>query len=340
MGYSALSKYRSELLGFAMLSVMLFHAFDLDLRLDFFNWLRSVGFGGVDIFILLSAMGLSQSLQKREQRLGDFYRRRFRRILPAYYIVMLPYTLLCIRRQTASLATLLLNSTLLSYWVKAEGGFNWYICGISLFYLLTPLCFRLLQKSRRPELLTLLGALLGLLLSRLLMALDQWSYLDVAYRIPVYCIGLLLGFWVTEERKIAKKDALLWTGLFLCGLLYLLPVYRLDSTIFYAPLCHLFLFTTVPLCLALCALFSWLPWKRPLRLLRLVGESSLEIYLLNVTMFAEVEFLRRYIDTGPYVYWFISFSLNLALGLLLHRVLARLTKGGLRAKTPAKMQKQ
>ena len=56
MGYSALSKYRSELMGFAMLSVMLFHAFDLDLRLDFFNWLRSVGFGGVDIFILLSAI--------------------------------------------------------------------------------------------------------------------------------------------------------------------------------------------------------------------------------------------------------------------------------------------
>ena len=147
-----------------------------------------------------------------------------------------------------------------------------------------------------------------------------------------------MGFWVTEERKIAKKDALLWTGLFLCGLLYLLPVYHLDSKVFYAPLCHLFLFTTVPLCLALCALFSWLPWKLPLRLLRLVGESSLEIYLLNVTMFAEVEFLRRYIDTGPYVYWFISFSLNLALGLLLHRMLSRLLKERSRKKVPVEIK--
>ena len=59
MKYSALSKYRTELMGLAMLWVMLYHAWSLDLGLRLLNAVRAFGFGGVDIFILLSAMGLT-----------------------------------------------------------------------------------------------------------------------------------------------------------------------------------------------------------------------------------------------------------------------------------------
>ena len=40
MGYRALSKYRAELMGLAMLWVMCFHAFDLDLGREWLNNLR------------------------------------------------------------------------------------------------------------------------------------------------------------------------------------------------------------------------------------------------------------------------------------------------------------
>lgn len=75
MGYSVLSKYRSELMGAAMLWVMLFHAADLTFPIPGLDLFRAAGFGGVDIFILLSAMGLSLSLSRLEQEYGAFLAR-------------------------------------------------------------------------------------------------------------------------------------------------------------------------------------------------------------------------------------------------------------------------
>ena len=93
MGYSLLSKYRSELMGAAMLWVMLYHAEALEFEVKMFNLVRGAGFGGVDVFILLSAMGLAMSLGRREQEYASFMARRGKRILPAYFVVMVPYTL-------------------------------------------------------------------------------------------------------------------------------------------------------------------------------------------------------------------------------------------------------
>ena len=122
MKYSLLSKFRSELMGAAMLAVMLFHAWDLDLRFTTLNELRALGFGGVDIFVLLSGIGLAMSLSKREQEYGEFIGRRAWRILPAYYTVMLPHTLFLYLAGRAQLSTFLWNSTLLNYWVGCMGG--------------------------------------------------------------------------------------------------------------------------------------------------------------------------------------------------------------------------
>ena len=145
MGYRALSQYRSELMGVAMLWVMLFHSFDLDLGVPLLNAVRAAGFGGVDIFILLSSVGLTMSFTRREQDYTTFMLRRAGRILPAYYTVMIPYTLFLILAQGAPWSSLLWNSTLLYYWIRCPGAFNWYICGAMFFYLLTPPVLRWLR---------------------------------------------------------------------------------------------------------------------------------------------------------------------------------------------------
>lgn len=321
MGYRLLSKYRSELMGAAMLWVMLFHAWDLDFGVDPLNWLRAAGFGGVDIFIVLSAMGLVQSLERKEQEFSEFMKRRSLRILPAYYVVMLAYTLFLILRGSAPVSALVWNSTLLYYWVHAKGAFNWYVAGIMLFYALTPLCFHYLKKAGRRELWTAAGIALGLLLCRILIVDGYWNYLDVFYRVPVFLLGLLLGFYVWEDRKLGLRDLLFWCIWAAAGAGYLLAAGRVPAETFYLPLCHLFLFTTVPMCLVGSWCFEKLPlgWLR--KFLRLVGENSLEIYLLNVSFFSETALLQQYIGFGPrrYLYYFITFTLNIGLGVLLHR---------------------
>ena len=339
MEYRALSRCRGELMGVAMLWVMLFHSFDLDLGLPLLNGLRGAGFGGVDIFIFLSAMGLAMSLIRRQQEYGAFLRRRAGRILPAYYLVMIPYTLCLILWQGAPWSDLFWNGTLLYYWVhRCPAAFNWYICGAMFFYVLTPpvlAWLRRQQKKGRLLLAVAAGVVGGLALCQLLVQEWYGEYLDIFYRIPVFFLGLLVGIFVMEERRLGWKDLLFWLSWAGLGAgYYLLSTWpgKGDFTWLNLPLAHLFVFTTVPMCLALTLALERLPlgWLR--RFLRLVGENSLEVYLLNVTLFAQTELLRGLFSFGPSnrLFYLICYAANIALGILLHQGVERLRRAWLR----------
>ena len=322
MCYRMLSKYRSELMGAAMLWVMLFHASDLDLGHPLLNSIRAAGFGGVDIFILLSSMGLAMSLARREQDYSAFMARRAARILPAYYLVMLPYTLFLILAQGKHWSALLWNSTLLYYWMRSSGAFNWYVAGAMTFYAVTPFCFRRLRRSAHREVLTALAVLGGLAVCQVLTHEGYWYATDFFYRVPVFFLGLLIGFYVLEDRRLTGRSLAFWAAVLAAGLCYggvSLTAPWIDWPIHF-PLCHLFLFTTVPMCLVLSFCLERLPlgWLR--RFLSLVGRNSLEIYLLNVSLFSQTELLRKLVCFGPSnrLYFLVMFAANIALGCLLH----------------------
>ena len=324
MSYSVLSRYRSELMGVAMLWVMLFHAFDLDMGLPALELVRSAGFGGGDIFILLSSMGLAMSLARREQDYSAFMARRASRILPAYYLVVVPFTLYLILTQGALWSSLVWNVTLLYYWMRSSGAFNWYVAGAMTFYAVTPACFRRLRRARSREGFTAVAVLAGLALCQLLTHEGYWYVMDFFYRVPVFFLGLLLGFYVLEERRLTRRALAFWGAALALGAGYLWVSLTRDWVGWpvHFPECHLFLFTTVPMCLILCLCFDRLPlgWLR--RGLRLVGENSLEIYLLNVSLFAQTEPLRRLVRFGPSnrLYFLVMFAANIALGILIHKL--------------------
>ena len=329
MNYRILSKYRAELMGIAMLWVMFFHANDVDMGFPLLDWVRAAGFGGVDIFIILSAMGLVISLSKKEVDYSTFMRRRAERILPAYYTVVLPYTLYLIIYKDVFWSALVWNTTLLYYWMRSSGAFNWYVAGIMTFYAVTPFCFRKLRDARNREKLVGIGVVLSFLLCQLFVREGYWYIVDVAYRVPVFFIGLLLGFYVLENRQLGKKDILFWLVWLGLGVLYLIGRgLGLPEDVWMFPLCHLFLFTTVPMCFALGFLFEKLPlgWLR--KFLRLVGENSLEIYLFNVSVFMETDLWRKLFAFGPTnrLYWLVIFGLNILCGVGLHRVIAKLKR--------------
>jgi peptidoglycan/LPS O-acetylase OafA/YrhL len=324
-----LSKYRTELMGVAMLWVMFFHASDLDMGHEALEWIRAAGFGGVDIFILLSAMGLALSLSKKEVEYSAFMARRAERILPAYYTVVIPYTVFLIIYKGVAKSALIWNTTLLYYWMRSSGAFNWYVAGIMTFYAVTPFCFRKLRDARNREKLVGIGVLCSFLLCQLFVREGYWYIVDVAYRVPVFFLGLLLGFYVLENRRLGKKDVLFWLVWLGLGVLYLMGRgLGVPEDVWMFPLCHLFLFTTVPMCFGLGFLFEKLPlgWLR--KFLRLVGENSLEIYLLNVSVFCETALWRKILVFGPTnrLYWLVSFGLNILCGVGLHLILTGFKK--------------
>ena len=174
----------------------------------------------------------------------------------------------------------------------------------------------------------------SLALCEMLIYEDYWYYMDVFYRFPVFFMGFLLGFFLLEDRAVGKKDLLFWLFWFALGCAYY-PVSRLCSWsdwVIQFPLALMFVFTTVPLCLFLCFCFEKLPLGWPRKFLRLVGTHSLEIYLLNVSLFSETALIRRFISFGPSnrLYYLVSYALNILCGLLLHRLVE-----GLRARYKA-----
>lgn len=64
--YGLLSLYRSRLMGLAML----FHAYELKFGLLPLDAFKAAGFAGVDIFLLLSGMGLHVSLSQANNAVG------------------------------------------------------------------------------------------------------------------------------------------------------------------------------------------------------------------------------------------------------------------------------
>ena len=134
MNLSLLSKYRTELMGFAIICVYLFHMSDLkDMNIIF-----RYGYMGVDIFILLSGIGLVYSWEKNSN-IKNFYIKRFSRIFPAYFIVAVIYLVYkAIFETKEGIKGSIYLLTGLNFWKYGDRIF-WYIPSIMALYIIFPL---------------------------------------------------------------------------------------------------------------------------------------------------------------------------------------------------------
>lgn len=270
-------------------------------------------------------MGITLSLLKRERPFDVYMSQRAKRILPAYYLVMVPYTLALTLCGRARLSAVFWNAVLLYYWENPQGKFNWYIAAIMVFYLIAPFIIKMMRSSVHKEFVALLVAVFGIALTMLLILDNDFLHLDLSMRIPIFGIGCLIGCYIYEQRGFFIKDALFWTGMFAMGLVY----YRYYShSPIYLPLCFLFIFTTVPVCLLISHLFAIANVPHIRSFLIMIGTASLEIYLLNVSLFSEHAFVMRLlggIDGNGYAA--LSFALNILLGVLLHQAMKQISAG-------------
>ncbi|WP_278819616.1 acyltransferase family protein, partial [Hoylesella nanceiensis] len=79
-----ISKYRTELMGIAMLLVVLFHGYVP--QSSWFYGLKRMGNVGVDVFLFLSGIGLWFSWRSCPN-LKHFYKQRFLRVYPTWLLL-------------------------------------------------------------------------------------------------------------------------------------------------------------------------------------------------------------------------------------------------------------
>ena len=320
--YQRLSRFRSELMGLAALWVMLFHAYPFSFHFFPLDAFKKLGFAGVDVFILLSAMGLYISLSRAaDLPVSRFYLRRAKRILPTFWLVVGLYSLYLVLRSRIGWGVLVWNLSTLYYWFHIDGAFNWYIPAVLAFYVLSPLYTRLLRRCRYPGWLTAAMFPISYGLYRLTIPVHLNYTEDFVCRIPAFALGMLMGRYLTDEQPLTRSHLTAWGRGSAIG--WIVSALRLLNRLYISP-CYLIGAQLVPVTLLTAGLTERLP-ESVRKYLRMVGNSSLEIYLINVILTREFDTLAPYLDKGPghLFYYAVVYTANLLLGIGLHRLLDR-----------------
>ena len=324
-----ISRYRGELMGAAMLFVLLFH---IPLaRQDAFFGLRRCGNVGVDMFLFLSGMGLWFSWMKQRTVLGadmrkslrHFFVNRYKRVYPVWLIVACAYYIPCYlqgRGYSRNVPDLIANITFnWSFWRVDDLTF-WYVPAIMMLYCFAP--FYMEQVRRHPvwRWIPVLMLVWCVVVQWVRPVHGAVGHLEIFWsRVPIFFIGINFGELVRSKKTL--EASALWLIIITFALSLGTCVYleqqlhgRFPLTIerwVYIPL-------TISGILLLCECFRHVPeWLN--RGLRFVGMVSLEFYLVHV------QFVMNYISPYKLGYWPTAL-LTLVIGLLLAWLLFRILK--------------
>jgi hypothetical protein len=203
---SLLFKYRKFLMGFAALWILMTHEWQIVTNeTSFFfvteNFIKRIGFCGVDIFLLLSGMGLYYSLEKNS--VSRFYYNRLKRVIFPFIIM-------------ASIVSQIDHWTNEFYFNVITGiGFYktyiylflWFVPAVITLYLFTPVFYNFFKKAENKYLFFAGFIELWLLFSLMARNVMREDLYGFTNRIPIFVTGFLIGYLCKEKAiKITHRN--------------------------------------------------------------------------------------------------------------------------------------
>ena len=292
--WQSISVFRSELMGAAILWIMLFHSkmFPPIAQHNFignsivYQLIRDGG-SGVDIFLFLSGMGIYFSWEKN-QNLLSFYKKRVIRILPTYISITGIYWLIYIHYFSPDLSVM----ALLREWVANVSGYTWftrgtltfwYIPAQIIFYIAAPFFLIMFKKGKVIKNTVFMAAIIAVLCGLYLLSRhESYSNFDIAIgRIPVFLMGCFIGEWVQEKRPMSKMWCLtVIPAAFGCKIILGWMLQQNSAFVILARGRNLFI--AFAACYMICFFLSEMQSNRINACLRWFGTHSLELYLLHI----------------------------------------------------------
>ena len=335
MTWKHVSRYRSEIMGAACVWVMIFHGFFkwpemLKPVETFFSW----GNAGVEIFLIVSGIGLFYSYTGHSGNVWQFYARRYTRILIPYLLLGIPYYLWYCQMYEKDFWRCLTQVAFFEEGLRT----TWYVTAIAFFYLIFPLIYLLqdterLPWKRKPEsgTVTLLLCIGFWLLYRFLNvhAHDFFVNTEVALaRLPVFVLGCELGRTVKKEKPISQTAVL---GALSCILILIYCFY--DEV---KPNGAWTRMLNMPLAISMILVLTWIfdmlskvragAWVRAA--FRFFGERSLELYLIHVMVINIWCYYSREMSGNRWRirYYALIFVVSVALAAVVHPLFGWIVK--------------
>ena len=312
-----ISRYRGELMGAAMLFIMLFHV-GLP-RNDLFFGLRRMGNIGVDMFLFLSGLGLWFSWMKKPSA-RHFFTKRYLRIYPAWLIMACLYYIPRFHGGDFMAWLDLIGDITINwdFWLHDELTF-WYIPAIMMLYCFAPAYMELIRRHPIYRWLPVVMIMWCILVEYVTPIHQAVGHIEIFWsRVPIFFIGINMGEMVRKKQRIDG------TGIWMVILLFVMTLF---ASIFLEQQRHgqfplyvermLYIPLTLTSILLLNRVFRRTPkWFN--KTFKFVGALSLECYLIHI------HFVLAYIPQ-PWSYW-PTFIVCLLVTLPLAFVLSKLVE--------------
>lgn len=281
LNWYLLSTYRIELFGIAVLGVLLVHSIPSSVTFSSsFVKVLSFGQNGVNMFLFLSGIGLYFSL-KNNNSLTHYYKKRMLRVLIPYLIISGIFYCWIDILVDHNLIRFFSDLSLLSFWTEHRGA--WYVAMIIPIYLVFPVFFRLVEKSKSRLIAITFSAIIAVFASIVIynLNIDLFKSLtNIFIGIPVFLAGYYFGKLVMEKKDISIYVILFCT---LCLIIKNLIPFSNDIRTIVGEYGYALGFA-IALCILCPLLLDSKFFKRGFvnKFLRFLGTMSLEIYLTNI----------------------------------------------------------
>ena len=356
MNVKKISLYRQEIMGFAILQVILFHS-NIDFKqstvLALFGIVKETGYLGVDIFFFLSGFSLTHGWLCQRYKLFHFYKKRFLRIIPSFTIITL-FSIICFFL-TAK------NNFSLSEAVSRTGiGFMlaknydwWFVPAISFCYGMFPFLVKLIQfflvgKTYRSYIYLLLLILFfpGFICLTLIV-LGKNVLLILFARVPNFVLGIVIGLLLSEREitnRSTHRKVILKNMEILACIMTIIGLILLKTGVAWMPrefafnygfLWYPFIFLTFPIILLLVGVFKVLEQTKERRitslffkLLSASGGLSYELFLAHGFLIYSSDVYDRFFDsvrllsllnTGRYIEYLLVFAVSFLFAIALKK---------------------
>ena len=321
MNYELISRRRSELMGFAIIIVMLFHVNTP--RADAFFGLRRMGNLGVDIFLFLSGIGLWFSWAK-QQNWKRFYINRALRIYPAWLLVAgyfyishfhyghPRYALPFGGTGDAGVDSVidLVGEVLFNwdFWLHDELTF-WYVPATMMLYIFAPMYMELVRRWPVYRWLVVLPLMWPIMVQYITPIHQAVGHIEIFWsRVPIFFLGINIAESIRQKKTIDRAAWPMVIGLFVVSLgacVWLEQMRHGRFPLYTERMLYIVLAVTTVLIVSklsnpvLCRALAW------------VGGISLEIYLVHIEFILKPLY-RLHLGYWPTALLLIAISLPVA----------------------------
>lgn len=274
-----ISKYRTELMGFAILGVLVGHV------IAFSKWnmpiLDRIAHGiHTPGFLFLSGFGLFYSLSKNSKTI-DFYKRRFWRFYLPFVLIVLPFLLRSLFTGNFYIWSFISQITTLNFWFYGNNNGMWYIAVSFALYVITPPIFHFITRNQNFVLtkffLVIIG-MIGINCGIKYISSNYWDMVEIGMKYtPMFFVGMLVAY-VTKKGWGDGIVVAITTLLF--GILYIVMEIGGIVVPYIGVICKT-LFYTLVLCVFL-SILAKMSFTYLSKVLAWFGKYTLELYVLHL----------------------------------------------------------